>query len=330
MPSKSRLSDLAIALESSTMDDEQISRFDREAGEVVHLEAEVLHSVEEDPDYDGGDLPDWQRREVETARALLADDGTRFINPPHRDTHDEFEVMREFAEQWPDEAVALDLLKQLGGHGSFRRFREAVFEHRIEDHWRTFKDKGQRDLLVAWCRENGVDYEDNLHIGPQQHETSDREHLLAAAKWFVMEAAKLEAIERIVLVGSLCTDQKKPRDLDLLVSVTPGASIKELARLKRGLQGKISRGSMGSDVFIVEDGHYVGRACQSREPWPRADCVSRRLRCAAGREFLCDTSAHFALDQDLIDHPPATLWPEVRQNADVPADVQRLLASMVR
>ena len=103
MPPKAKLTDLATALESDGMEEAHITRFDRDTGKMVYLEAAVLRSVEEDPDYDGSDLPDWpaqssamrragQRREVETARALLADDGTRFIDPPHRDTHDEFEV----------------------------------------------------------------------------------------------------------------------------------------------------------------------------------------------------------------------------------------------
>jgi len=349
---KAELSDLAMALESTGMEHEHISRFDRRTGEIAYVEADVLRSVEEDPDYDGSDLPDWQRKEVETACALLADDGTRFIDPPSRDTRDEFEIMREFAEQWPDESVASDLLKHLGGRGSFRRFREAVFEHRIEDQWRTFRDEKERDFLIGWCRENNVEYEDNLHIGPPQagasrragppqHETSDREHLLAAAQWFIAEAAKLESVEQIALVGSLCTEQKKPRDLDLLVTVKPGSSIKALGKLKRKLQGKISRGSMGSDVFIAEDGpgapkpsgeggRYIGRACQYREPWLRADCMARKLRCADGREFLCDTSANFRLDQEVIDNPPVILWPEVKQNVEVPADVQKLMAAIGR
>jgi len=44
MPPKAKLSDLAMALESDNMADEHISRFDRGAGEVVYVEAEVLRS----------------------------------------------------------------------------------------------------------------------------------------------------------------------------------------------------------------------------------------------------------------------------------------------
>ena len=71
-----------MALESGSMDDESTMRFDRETGEIVCLETEVLRSVEEDSDYDGSELPDWQRKEIEIARALLTDNGTRFIVPP--------------------------------------------------------------------------------------------------------------------------------------------------------------------------------------------------------------------------------------------------------
>ena len=237
MHSKTKLSALAMGIESSAIEEEHVTCFDRESGEMVYLEREMLRSVEEDPDNDDSDFADWQQKEIKTARALLADDGTRFIDPPHSDAHDEFEVMRKFAQQRPDKVVASDLLAQLGGRGSFRGFMDAIFEHRIEDAWRTFQDEKQRELLIAWCRENRVVFEDDLHVGPQEYETSDRDHLLVAAKWFVEEAAKLEGIEKVALVGSLCTEQRKPRDLDLLVFVSAGASVKSLAKLRRGLQG---------------------------------------------------------------------------------------------
>jgi len=119
---------------------------------------------------------------------------------------------------------------------------------------------------------------------------------------------------------------EKERDLDLLVTVKPGSSIKALGKLKRKLQGKISRGSMGSDVFIAEGGRYIGRACQYREPWPRADCMARKLHCADGREFLCDTSADFSLDEAVIDNPPVILWPEVKKNTEIPATLSAFVA----
>ena len=85
---------------------------------------------------------------------------------------------------------------------------------------------------------------------------------------------------------------------------------------------------MGADIFIAEEGRYIGRACGYREPGARVECGLNKLRCADDREFLCDTSASFTLDQSLIDSPPVILWPDARHNVDVPADVQELLAGL--
>ena len=59
MNAKAKLSDLSMALESDGMEGEHVSRFDRETGEVAYVEADVLRSVEEAPDYEDSDMPDW-------------------------------------------------------------------------------------------------------------------------------------------------------------------------------------------------------------------------------------------------------------------------------
>lgn len=327
MKPKARLSDLALALDFADAG-EHTTRFDREQAKIVSVEDYIMSRIEDGESFEDDELADWQQEEVAIAQAILDDDRSRFINPPAWDTSDRFECMREFAEQWPDKSVAGNLLDQLGGRGSFGRFREAVFEHRIEDEWSTFQDQKQKEVLIEWCRENDAEFEDDLHIGPSKHATSDRAHLLGAAKWFVGEAAKLEEVERIALVGSLCTDQRKPRDMDLLVTISPGSSLTRIAKLKRKLQGRISRSSMGSDVFIAENGRYIGRACQYRDSWPRVECSKSRLRCAEGRPGLCDTSANFSLDQKVVDRPSVILWPEAKEYTEVPADVHEFVSGL--
>jgi predicted nucleotidyltransferase len=284
-----------------------------------------MSQMEEGEPIDEDDLPDWQKDTIAVAGAILNDDGTRFIDPPTRNASREFDCMREFAEQWHDKAVSKNLLRQLGGRGSFARFREAIFEHRIQDEWRTFQDTNEKEALIEWCREHNVAFDDDMHIGPPEHATSDREHLLSAASWFVEKASKLEEVEQIALIGSLCKDQRKPKDLDLLVTIAAGSEVKRVAKLRRGLQGRISRGSMGADVFIVEDGANIGRACQYRDPWPRVACSEAKLRCLQDRQWLCDTSADFTLDQKLIDQPPVILWPKAKACTGIPEDVLKLL-----
>lgn len=298
--------------------------FDREEGRTVMVEDSMLRDIRDGDTFEEeeGAIPEWQKDALATARAVAEDDGTRFIYPPERDRREEFRWMEEFARQLPDDAVASDLRSQIGGRGSFHRFRNAVFEHRIEDEWQTFRDNKERDFLIEWCNDHRVEYEDDLHIGPRQEETSDREHLLTWAKWFLEEAMQRPEVERVALFGSICRDERKPRDLDIMVTVEADASVKPIATLARKLQGRISRGNLGADVYIVENGAHIGRACLYKEPWPRAICSQKSLRCAEGRKHLCDTSAVLNLDKTLVEKPPLVLWPRLQANDEVPVDVR--------
>lgn len=150
---------------------------------------------------------------------------------------------------------------------------------------------------------------------------TDRTRLLRAAKWFVEQASQLESVLQISLMGSICTPKRRVKDVDLLVKLVHGSDLGALAKCARGLQGKIQRGRLGADVFLVEDGRYIGRACRYREPWLRQACAQGNDFCSTERPFLCDTSAHLKLSGAAIETPPVVLWPEVKLRGPVPDDV---------
>ncbi len=150
---------------------------------------------------------------------------------------------------------------------------------------------------------------------------ADRDVLLDVGKWFFDQAKLLEEVEQIALVGSICTAKKKPKDIDFLVNIRSGADIKALATLARKLQGRIQKGNLGADVFIVEDGKYIGRACHYKDQHPRAVCGHRYLFCSSGRDYLCNTANNFQLKKDVIEKPALILWPSVIINVELPADV---------
>jgi predicted nucleotidyltransferase len=150
---------------------------------------------------------------------------------------------------------------------------------------------------------------------------SDRAVLLAAAKWFLEEARKVEEVSQIALIGSLTTRKTTPKDVDLVVTLKTSAGFKQIATLARKLQGRIQKGSLGADVFIVHDNVYIGRACHYREPWERVECRGRRLKCSRDVEFLCNTVSSFRLREEIILRPPLVLWPDVVINVALPEDV---------
>jgi len=317
---KVKLSELSMALDFDGLSESE-ALFDRSTGKIVAVESSLFAAMEDDPDFDDAGLPAWQAEELATARAILEDNEERFIKPPGREEFDEYACMADFCSGLEDAQVRDELLGLIHGRGAFGRFKDGIHRHRIEDEWYAFRDERQKEILLEWCKEHDIEFDDDLRTGPREHETTDREHLLQAAVWFVEQAGSLEEVERIALIGSLCTDQRKPRDIDLLVTITPGAAVKRIAALKRKLQSRISRGSLGADVFIAEGGTYIGRACGYREPWERVVCRQAELACDAGRPHLCDTARNFALDQASIERPPAVLWPEPVANTELPEDV---------
>jgi len=151
---------------------------------------------------------------------------------------------------------------------------------------------------------------------------TDRGALLLAAKWFFNRATKLESVTRIALIGSICTDKKNPKDIDILLTIAPAADIAPISKLKRQMSGRIQRGLLGADIFLAEEGSYIGRPCRFREPHPRVGCAQDGLRCDFNRPFLCDTSCSFELKKEVITSPPIILYPRLLTAGKIPADVQ--------
>ena len=151
---------------------------------------------------------------------------------------------------------------------------------------------------------------------------TDRSVLLDCTQWFVEEIKQLDGIIRVALIGSICTNQEKPKDIDILITIREGMDIKGIATLKRKLSGRIQRGSLGADVFLVENGQYIGRPCNYREPWVRVSCAEDKNVCHIDRPFLCDTSRNFQLGKEVVKNPPIILWPEVTANIAIPHDIK--------
>ena len=146
-----------------------------------------------------------------------------------------------------------------------------------------------------------------------------RSHLLAAALAFVRSARGLPGIERIALIGSILTDKPEPKDIDLLVTISDSADLRVLAGIGRRLKGTTQQFNRGADIFVaLRDGRYVGRTCSYRDCHPRRACGG--TGCGQAR-YLRDDLDVVTLPADLVLDPPVELWPRVRTNGVIPADV---------
>ena len=159
----------------------------------------------------------------------------------------------------------------------------------------------------------------------QKSSKTDRESLLYALNWFLDEVKQFKEVRQVALIGSICTNKPNPKDIDLLISIKPKTDLKKLATLRRKTQGRIGQGLLGTDMFIVEDGRYLGRLCRYREPWPRVVCCNDNLICDRTRNYLCNTSNNFSIDKSIINNPPITIYPKFSTTIEIPNDVGKVL-----
>jgi len=156
MPPNVKLSAIVEALEMQF--DETHAFLDKQTGDVVVLSDDELRAAENDDD--PADHPDWQRENVEKAKAVQADDagdGRRFLPLPDRLEMNEWDMMRDFAADRENEEHAEALLNAIHGRGAFRYFKDRIHELGLADAWYKFRDGQYRQAALDWCESHGVE-----------------------------------------------------------------------------------------------------------------------------------------------------------------------------
>ena len=176
-------------------------------------------------------------------------------------------------------------------------------------------------------RQSGVQEEEWQYRERSSSEV--RTTLIELTADFVRLARTCPGVLRIALLGSVTTSKPRPKDVDLLVSVTPSVEMPRLAKLGRRLKGSAqARLNSGADVFLSDaSGGYLGRVCHYRECHPRVLC---RARLCGAVPHLSDDLDVVSLSTDLIAAPPIEIWPRVVARVVVPDDVEQLLLAPLR
>lgn len=152
--------------------------------------------------------------------------------------------------------------------------------------------------------------------------TERRGCLLVLGADFIRAIRGLGGIERIALIGSICTAKSEPKDIDFLLRLRPCLDLAELARHARRLKGMSQQIGGGADIFLQEERRYIGRICGYRECYPRVRCLADH--CGL-RPHLNDDLQNLTLEDRWMADPPLIVWPEWRVKPGVPADTVDLL-----
>jgi hypothetical protein len=157
---KAKLSDLMEPLEFEL--EEHITRFDRQTGRMVSVERHILSAFEEGQEAELGDVPDWQKNELESARAMAEDDGRRFIGAPDKFDFHEYRHMERFIGTVEDPDAAEQLYRAIKGKGAFRYFKDTAHRLGLIEQWYRYRDDAMKEFIIGWAEANNVPYEDDL------------------------------------------------------------------------------------------------------------------------------------------------------------------------
>ena len=159
-----KLSELIEALEFDS--EEHVTRVDLENGCVVMVDNTVMSAVEEDDDAALQELPDWEREQVEIARAIVADSGQRFVEAPDKFDFHEYRQMERFIGTVEDAAAAEQLWRAIKGKGAFRYFKDTASRLGLLQQWHRYRDDAVKEFIVEWAEAGKIPLVDDTKPEP--------------------------------------------------------------------------------------------------------------------------------------------------------------------
>ena len=107
-------------------------------------------------------MPDWQKPELEIARAIAADSGERFVAPPDKFDFNEYCHMERFIGTVEGAGAAEQLWRAIKGKGAFRYFKDTASRLGLLERWFQYRDDAIKEYVTDWADANRVPYVDDL------------------------------------------------------------------------------------------------------------------------------------------------------------------------
>jgi hypothetical protein len=141
------LSHLVAEYQNVGFDDDAPVVYDRQTGEIHFLFDDLEGMIGEEG--------------AELLRLYEQDKSGRFVQLPSQFDRDDYRIMQKFAYAQDGEA-GQRLQRAIHGRGAFRYFKDTVYELDLENDWYQFRDQYHKRDMVYWCRENDIDFIDDM------------------------------------------------------------------------------------------------------------------------------------------------------------------------
>lgn len=96
--------------------------------------------------------------EDEALVAEMENTPERFLRFPTKYEIHQYRIMEDFIDQLPPGKAQEELAYAIRGKGAFRRFKQSVRYHGLEQRWYDYLAEAYRELAIRWCAEEGLEY----------------------------------------------------------------------------------------------------------------------------------------------------------------------------
>ena len=133
--------------EMQLLSDEVHGYLNQVTSEIAIIMEDDISAVEREEDF--SKRQEWEQEAYKKTQEVLESDDYLEL-PGHFEIHD-YAIMEDFCAAYPNEAISEDLLNLIRGSGAFRRFKNYINRHGIEQDWYSFDDNAYKKLrLNGW------------------------------------------------------------------------------------------------------------------------------------------------------------------------------------
>ena len=119
------------------------SFWDTKTGKTVYLADPLMTDLTEDD---------------KALAAAIEDMPERFLRFPTKYEIHQYRMMENFIDQLSPGKAQEELVYAIRGKGAFRRFKQSVRYHGLEQRWYDYLAEAYRELAIRWCEEEGLEY----------------------------------------------------------------------------------------------------------------------------------------------------------------------------